>query len=98
MRTHSLVGRTKTKKRSCVTFNLKKVCTTMVYTCTLMCTAVVNEDLKTIAEYPKTNCSNLHNHVTAECSSISLGYHLNIYDIVFAVENDSVNLDRKNVT
>jgi hypothetical protein len=64
-----------------------------IYLHSMMCTTVVNEDLKTVDEYPKTNCLNLHNHVTAECRSISLGYHLNIYDIVFAAENDSVNLD-----
>jgi hypothetical protein len=61
----------------------------------MMHTDVVNEDLRTVVEYPKSNCSNLHNHVTAEWASISLRYHLNIYDIVFVMENDSVNLDRK---
>jgi hypothetical protein len=83
VRTHSLVGRTKTKKRTCVTFNLKKgVYDDGTYLHSMMHTTVVNKDLKTVAEFSKTNCSNLHNHVTAECPSISLGYHLNIHDSV----------------
>jgi hypothetical protein len=94
MRTHSLVGRTK-KNNMCNIQCKKGVYDDGIYLHSMMRTAVVNEDLKTAVEYPKTNFSNLHNHVTAECPSTSLGYHLNIYDIVFAPENDSVDLDRK---
>jgi hypothetical protein len=59
-----------------------------IYLYSMMRTDVVNDDLRTVAKKPKSNCLNLHNHVTAEWASISLRYHLNIYDIVFAMEND----------
>jgi hypothetical protein len=59
----------------------------------MMHTVVVNEDLKTVAEYPKINCSNLHKHIMVEWPSISLAYHLNIYDTVFSPENVTVSLD-----